>query len=154
MALIDDVRHLASVPALAGLEPDALRLIAFSGESRILRTGDVLFRRDDVSDGGYVVLSGAVALGDGGARGTTLVRAPGLIGATALLVETRRPTSAVAREASSVLKISRDLFRRVLSEHPRSARRLEADLLAQVAALGEDLAATRRTLLGDETRDS
>ena len=62
MALQDDVRTLASNPTLRDLEPDALRLIAFSAETRILRAGDVLFRVGDLSDGGYVVLSGGIAL--------------------------------------------------------------------------------------------
>jgi CRP-like cAMP-binding protein len=47
-----------------------------------------------------------------------------LIGELALITETRRAVTAVAREPSSVLKISRGLFHRVLREFPKSAETL------------------------------
>lgn len=137
MALVDDVRDLARNPTLRDLEPEALRLIAFSAETRILRAGDILFRRGDASDGGYVVLSGSIALeADGPA---TIARAPMLLGDTALITETRRPATALAREPSSVLKISRALFHRVLTEYPDSAARLRRTLADRLDVLGQDL---------------
>jgi CRP-like cAMP-binding protein len=147
MALEDDVRNLARNATFAVMEAEALRLIAFSAETRILRAGDVLFRRDDLSDAGYVVVSGTIAL-DGageGAAGALLVRAPGLIGDLALIVETRRPASAVAREPSSVLKISRSLFLRVLQEFPNSAERIRCMLAEDLARMSYELEAVRRS---------
>ena len=44
MALDDDMTLLARQPLLSLMERDALRLLAFAAESRILRAGDVLFR--------------------------------------------------------------------------------------------------------------
>jgi CRP-like cAMP-binding protein len=137
MALVDDVRDLARNPTLRDLEPEALRLIAFSAETRILRAGDILFRRGDVSDGGYVVLSGSIALETGGPA--TIVRAPMLLGDAALITETSRPATALAREPSSVLKISRTLFHRVLTEYPDSAVRLRRTLANRLDALSQDL---------------
>lgn len=123
MALSDDVRDLGRTTILRELGEDALRLLAFAAESRIMRTGDVLFRAGDVSDGGYLLLTGEVALRTGAAS-PTKVPAPMLLGHTALLVETIRPCTAVAVATSNVLKISRILFHRVLREHPDSAVRL------------------------------
>jgi CRP-like cAMP-binding protein len=137
MALVDDVRDLARNPTLRDFDPEALRLIAFSAETRILRAGDILFRRGDVSDGGYVIRSGSIALeADGPA---TIAHAPTLLGDTALIAETRRPATALAREPSSVLKISRSLFHRVLAEYPDSAVRLRRTLADRLDALGQDL---------------
>lgn len=62
MGLEDDVGKLARTATFAALEPDALRLVAFSAETRILRAGDILFRRGEPSNGGFVVLSGSIAL--------------------------------------------------------------------------------------------
>ena len=62
MALDDDIALLARQPLLGLMERDALRLIAFAAESRILRAGDVLFRVGEPSDGAVLVISGAVAL--------------------------------------------------------------------------------------------
>ncbi len=147
MTLQDDVRNIASLPTLRDLGADALRLIAFSGETRILRAGDVLFRRHDVSDGGYVVQTGAITLET--ERGpATVVRAPALIGDAALIATTLRPATAIAREPSSVLRISRALFLRVLSEYPEGAARLNATLLARLSALQAELDGLRITVLG------
>ena len=132
MALQDDVRDLASIPTLRDLGPDALRLIAFSGETRILRAGDVLFRRGEMSDGGFVVLSGAVTLETGRGQPT---------------VDTVRPATATAREPSSVLRISRALFRRVLGEYPHGASRLRQTLASRLVALQGDLDALRLMVL-------
>jgi CRP-like cAMP-binding protein len=155
MGLEDDIGKLARIPAFAGIEPDALRLIAFSAETRILRAGDVLFRRDEISDDGFVVLAGSIAMdssGDGAAT-ARIVRPPGLIGDLALLMQTRRPATAIAREPSTVLRISRQLFRRVLHEFPDSAERLRQSLRARLLQFTEELGSVRRRSLtpeGDE----
>ncbi len=146
MALQDDVRDIASIPTLRDLGPDALRLIAFSSEPRILRAGDVLFRRGDRSDGGFVVLYRAVVM-DTGAGPPTSVRGPALLGDAALLVDTVRPATASAREPSSVLAVSRALFHRVLSEYPAGAVRLRRTLAARLLALQGDLDALRLAIL-------
>lgn len=145
MGLQDDVRNLASNPTLQELEPEALRLIAFSAETRILRAGDVLFRMGEASDGGYVVLSGAIAFEDGAAPALT-VRPPALVGDLALIAETIRPCTALACEPSSVLKIPRALFHRVLSEFPVSAARVGRTFGGRVVALRDELEKLHRTL--------
>ena len=62
MSLESDMALLSRVAMLAGMERDALRLLAFAAETQQLRAGDVLFRKGDASDGGYVVAQGAIAL--------------------------------------------------------------------------------------------
>jgi CRP-like cAMP-binding protein len=152
MGLEDDIGKLARIPAFAVIEPEALRLIAFSAETRILRAGDVLFRRDEMSDEGFVVLAGSIAMdasGDGAAT-ARIVRPPGLIGDLALLTQTRRPATAIAREPSTVLRISRLLFRRVLNEFPDSAQRLRQSQGARLRQFAGELGAVRRGRLTPE----
>ena len=146
MALQDDVRTLASLPAFRDLDPEAVRLIAFSAETRILRAGDVLFRRGEASDGGYVVLSGLVGLEAAPGR-ETLVRSPALRGEMALVAETLRPVTAVAREPASVLKVPRMLYRRVLAEYPESAARVRAGAAARLFAMRGELESLRRAMV-------
>jgi CRP-like cAMP-binding protein len=155
MGLEDDIGKLARIPAFAVIEPEALRLIAFSAETRILRAGDVLFRRDEISNDGFVVLAGSIALDASGDGAVTarIVRPPGLIGDLALLTQTRRPATAIAREPSTVLRISRLLFRRVLHEFPDSAERLRQSQGARLLQFTGELGAVRRRRLtpeGDE----
>jgi CRP-like cAMP-binding protein len=148
VALAQDIALLRQAPLFARLEPEALRLIAFSAEARMYRAGDVVFRRGDRSDGAYLVTSGAVALdaSDDGAP-AQVVRTGALIGELALIVETVRPATAVAREPTSALKITRRIFRRVLEEHPDSAEALRREMEERVLTLADRLQEVRGTLL-------
>ena len=141
MALDDDIRKLARISFFRAMENDALRLIAFGAETKILRAGDVLFRRGDKSNAGFIVLNGAIALdekGDGSPP-SQVVRADALLGEVAMLVETEWPATAMAREPSTVLKISRDLFHRVLREYPQSAQHVRAAVADELRSFLREL---------------
>jgi len=155
MGLEEIIGKLARIPAFAGFEPEALRLLAFSAETRILRAGDVLFRRDEISNDGFVVLVGSIAMDASGDGAVTarIVRPPALIGDLALLTQTRRPATAIAREPSTVLRISRLLFRRVLNEFPDSAERLRQSLGARLLQFTGELASVRRGRLTPESAE-
>jgi len=128
MALEDDMALLSRVRVFAGMDRDALRLLAFSAEQRHLRAGATLFRKGEPSDGGFVVAKGAIALVDDDARAADAVVGPGtLIGEVALITPTRRPATAVAREPTTLLRISRAMFRRTLEEYPEVAASIAAD---------------------------
>jgi CRP-like cAMP-binding protein len=146
VALENVVQVLAQHPTLAALEPEALRLIAFSGETRILRAGDILFRRDEMSDAGYLILSGAIALdaSDNGAKAARVLGPGSLIGDMAMIAKTKRPATAVAREHSTILKISRALFHRILNEHPRSAEQLRQHMAERLRGFARDLDGVRQ----------
>src|SRR5579871_5540374 len=117
MSLDDDIRRLARVPLFAELDQDALRLIAFSAEAKILRAGDVVYRSGDVADAGYFIMSGSITLDATDAEhGKRTIGRDALLGEVALLVDSKRAATATAREPTTVLKISRQLFHRVLQE--------------------------------------
>jgi CRP-like cAMP-binding protein len=54
-------------------------------------------------------------------------------------VETTHPVTAIAREPSSVLKISRDLFRQVLERHPSTAEQLRQVFKSRFGELRQQL---------------
>jgi len=146
MSLSDDIRNLSRIPLFAELEPEALRLIAFAGETRILRAGDVLFHRGEASNCGYIVLTGSIAL-DAAGDGSPAVQIVGpnaLIGEIALISQTERPATALAREPSTVLKVSRSLFHRVLKEFPVSANHLRTAIQARLVDFTQELEELRR----------
>ncbi|HTJ01999.1 MAG TPA: cyclic nucleotide-binding domain-containing protein [Methylovirgula sp.] len=125
MALEADIRHLSRNPTFAALEADALRELALGAETIMLRKGEILFRREDVSDCGYLLVFGSILLETDPGQGEQIVRPPTLIGDTALITRTRRPVTATAREQCSLLKISRLHFLSVMNDFPRSAERLK-----------------------------
>lgn len=149
MALDGDIALLARLPLIGRFETEALRLLAFASETRILRSGDCLFRRGDESDGGYVVVSGSIALDaqDDGSAGAYVALPGTLIGELALFVSSPRPATAIAREASTVMRLSARVVGRVLAEFPASARTAHAELATRVQDISADIAAVRTRLL-------
>lgn len=131
MSLEDNIRALERTPVLAEIGREALRLLAFSAESRPLHAGEQLFARDSEADCAYTVASGRIRLDDGAGHERT-VGAGTLIGEMALIVPTKRPCEAVAETQARVLVIPRTLFRRVLEEFPDIAATLKKRLLARL----------------------
>ena len=154
MALEDDIAILVQAPLFELLDRDALRLVAFAAENRVLRAGDVLFRRGDRSDGGYVVSRGAIALDarDDGAPAAFIAGPGALIGQAARFARIARhtlarPATATAREPSTVIRISPSLMRRVLEEFPHAAVAMRDAMATELERLAEGLEGVRRRLL-------
>lgn len=144
MSIDDDVALLERVPTLRLLGIAALRVIAIGSEQQEFSRGSVLFRQGDDADCGYVVQNGAfrISLDDGSDH--EVIAGPGtLIGELALLVAMQRPSTAVATEYSSTIRITRSLFQRVLDSDPPAARRLRDDMATRVSQLASDV-----TLIG------
>jgi CRP-like cAMP-binding protein len=136
MALDDFVRQLKQIDLFQSLAPEALRLIAFAAETRILQPGDVLFRQGEPADSGILLLRGSLVLTQDDNPDTShAVPAGALVGETALLMETARTATAVAAEVSGVLAISRPLFLRALREFPDSAVALRNQLAQRTTAM-------------------
>jgi len=123
MSLEDDVALLERVPTLRLLGKDALRMLAIGSEQRDVARGDRLFALGDEADCGYVVERGAFRVDDGSGA-ETIASSGTLIGELALVVAMRRTATATALEYSSVVRIARSLFQRVLESDPEAARRL------------------------------
>lgn len=148
MALDDDIALLARQPLLGLMERDALRLLAFAAESRILRAGDVLFRVGEPSDGAVLVISGAVALDsrEDGQPAQEIVGPGALIGETALFAAVARPVTAIAREPTQVMRLSRSVMRRVLAESPASAEAIAAAVAQRLQGFVGQLTAVQQAL--------
>ena len=146
MSLEDDLRKLSQAPLLGELEAEARRILSFSGETRVLRAGDLLFCKGETSDGGFIVFSGSIGLDpEDGKSGETIAYPYALIGEIALISQTERPITARAREASVVMKISRHLFHRVLQEFPISTARVRDLVASRLASYTGQLEEARIT---------
>jgi CRP-like cAMP-binding protein len=137
MSIDDDVALLERVPTLRLLGNTALRMLAIGSEQRNFERGDVLFNVGDEADAGYIVQHGAFRVEEGGAE---LIAGPGaLIGELALIVAMKRPSSALALERSSVIRVARSLFQRVLESDPAAARRLRDEFATRTSQLASDI---------------
>lgn len=139
MSLEDNIAAMARAPLFALLEAEALRLLAFAAETRNLRPGDVLFRRGEPSDGGFVVVRGAIALERAEGEAPLIARPGDLIGRNALFAPMTRPATATAQERSAALRIPPPLMRRVLEEFPRAAAAIQEALAQDLLDLSAEL---------------
>jgi len=124
MTIEDEIAFLEQVPFFRRLSGGALRSLAIAAESYAVQPGEVLFTAGDAADGAYVIQQGSVSLKPP-RGGDEIIAGPGtLLGETALLTQTTRPATATVREASTVLRVSRSTFLKILDSYPEAAQRL------------------------------
>jgi CRP-like cAMP-binding protein len=138
MSIDDDVALLERVPTLRLLGRESLRMLAIGSEQRDVPRGDPLFRQGDEADSGFVVQRGAFRVDDD--AGAELTAGPGtLLGELALIMSMKRPSSATALEYSTVIRITRSLFQRVLESDPAAARRLRDEFATRASQIASDI---------------
>jgi len=138
MSIDDDVALLERVPTLRLLGRESLRMLAIGSEARDVPRGDFLFQQGDDADSGFVVQRGSFVVDDG--AGAEMTAGPGaLLGELALVVAMRRPSTATALEYSTVIRISRGLFQRVLESDPAAARRLRDEFATRTSQIASDI---------------
>jgi CRP-like cAMP-binding protein len=138
MSIEDDVALLERVPTLRLLGTTALRMLAIGSEQRDLKRGDLLFQAGDDADAGFIVQYGAFRIEDD--SGAEVIAGPGaLIGELALVVAMPRPSTALALEHSSVIRVARSLFQRVLESDPAAARRLRDEFANRTSQLASEI---------------
>jgi CRP-like cAMP-binding protein len=123
MTIEGEIAFLEQVPFFRRLSGGALRSLAIAAESYAVQPGEVLFTAGEAADGAFVIQQGSVSLKP--ERGEEIIAGPGtLLGETALLTQTTRPATATVREASTVLRVSRSTFLKILDSYPEAAQRL------------------------------
>jgi CRP-like cAMP-binding protein len=139
MSIDDDIAFLERVPMLAQLGGSALRILAIGAESYSVGEGEVLFAPGPSADCAYVVQHGSFAVKPEAANSIESVAEAGiLLGESALLIETPWQATAIAREDSSVLRISRAMFLKMLESNPQAAQRLRELFVSRADQLARD----------------
>jgi len=145
MAIEDDIALFSRVPTLNLLGAAAMQVLAIGSEQRDFRFGEKLFQQGEPADAGFIVRHGAFRISsDDGSE--AVAGQYTLIGELALVVAMARPATAIALEQSSVLRISRSLFQRVLESHPEAARRLRDDFAARSSDAAKAISRVSATL--------
>jgi CRP-like cAMP-binding protein len=148
MSLEDDIAFFAQVPTLAVLGKDALRILAIGAESRSLPSGAILFYAGELADGGYIVQEGLILLEPGTlqeGKEVTVGRGT-LIGELALLTDMVCPATAIAKEPTTVIRITRNLFKKMLEGYPDAAVKLRNIMAARVEEWTRDLVAVQKVM--------
>lgn len=151
----EDIAIFGQAPLFEHLDAAALKLLRYSADLRQMRSGDILFSKGDIADGGYVITRGSFALSSrDGFSAPFVAKVGALIGRNALFFRSTRPATAIAREPSAAIRISPSLMKRVLEEHPKAALLLRDYFAQDLAELQNGLSRARQTLMAiDDHRD-
>jgi CRP-like cAMP-binding protein len=138
MTIEDDVKFLERVPTLRLIGRAGLRIIAIGAEQRYVHGGEILFQKDFPADSGYVVQEGGFRLSNDREVGAIGFNAgPGtLLAEMAMIADTQYSMTATAMTPSTVIRIPRSLFLKMLEGYPDAARRLR-DYIASRAEQSE-----------------
>jgi CRP/FNR family cyclic AMP-dependent transcriptional regulator len=142
MNLNEEVEILKGVPLFAKMEPAKLKLLAFTGERMTFGTGQEVCHQGDPGDAMYVILGGiADVLIDtpNGPLRVAQLKKNGFFGETAILCDAPRNATIAASESLLTLKISKDMFYRLVSEFPSMAIEMMRELAHRVEDTNQKL---------------
>ena len=152
MGIEDDILFIERVPTLRALGRDALRILAIGAESRYVHKGEVLFNAGEAADSGYVIQEGSFRLEGASKMAGELIAGPGtLLGELALISEIKRPATATAYEPSTVIRISRSLFLKMLEGFPQAAHVLRDQIVARAQQALKEMSDVRARLDTSQT---
>lgn len=119
---LDRTMFLNILTAASGpLPPDVAAELENAAEWVRLRAGETLFRAGDPADAAYVVLGGRLAVERPGPSGTELlgdIGPGGFVGELGIVDSAPRMADVRARRDSTLVRLERGVFERLLARHP------------------------------------
>ena len=133
----------------------ALRILAIGAETRYVHSGEVLFSAGDEADGGFVVQEGRFTSARVRRRaGSSRSGRARCSASSRCSPRPTRPATATALEPSTVLRIPRPLFLKMLDSFPDAARKLREILASRLDQSARDIHNVRNALDAHEPRRS
>jgi CRP/FNR family transcriptional regulator, cyclic AMP receptor protein len=125
MSLHEEVEMLRKIQLFAKVEPAKLKLLAFTSERAVFEAEEILFHQGDQADAAYIIVAGEVAVdvespGGGRTRVAKLGRDQ-IVGDMGIIGDIPRTATVTAIDRTTTLKISKDLFFRMVSDFPSVA---------------------------------
>jgi CRP-like cAMP-binding protein len=124
MNLNEEVELLKGVPIFSKVEPAKLKLLAFTSERMNFAAGQEVCHQGDPGDTMYVILGGTADVlidMEGGQIAVAEMKKNSFFGEIAILCDVPRTATIKARDPLSTLKISKDMFYRLVAEFPQMA---------------------------------
>ncbi len=124
MSLTEEVELLRNIPLFARIEPSKLKLLAFTSERLTFHPGQDLMVQGDIGDAAYIIIDGNADVIVNTPNGPLTVANAGkndFVGEIAILCDVPRTATVKAQGELTALKISKDLFFRLVGEFPQMA---------------------------------
>ena len=136
MDLVEETELLRKIPMFAKLAASKLKLLAFTSESVVYEDNEVIFYTGDLADSAYVIMDGKVDVlteTDTGPVVAITLEQNQLFGEMALLNNVPRNSTLKANGKLRVMKISGEMFLRLLCENSELALDVMRQLSAKLA---------------------
>ena len=125
MSLKEEVELLRRIPMFARVEPAKLKLLAFASERLTFAPSQELFHQGDMADAAYIIVDGEVVVDvespNGGRTRVARLGKDQIIGDIGILCDVPRTATITATARTTTLKITKDLFFRMVSDFPTMA---------------------------------
>lgn len=142
MSLNEEVEVLRKIPLFSRIDPPKLKLLAFTSERVAFERGDVLFRQGDMGDAAYILIEGSAEVLVNSPRGEIRVARLGqndIVGEIAILIDVPRTATVRAETGLVTLRVSKELFFRLVTEFPQIAVEIMRELAHRLEATTEQL---------------
>ncbi len=137
MDLVQETDLLRKIPMFAKLDASKLKLLAFTSEVVHYVDGDIIFHQDESADSAYVIMQGAAEIivdTDSGPIVAATLQQDQLFGEMALLNNVPRVATIRAGGDLVVMKITAEMFLKLLSENVDLALDVMRQLSGKLAA--------------------
>lgn len=146
MSLEQEVEVIRQFPIFSKIQPAMQKLLCFSAERLTYDKGQVLFNSGDIGDAAYIIIDGTLEISVPTPSGPIVVNSLGkneILGEIAIFGDVPRTATAKAITRLDTLKISKELFIKVIRENPDAAIELIKILAARLANTTHQLTRTR-----------
>ena len=146
MSLEQEVELIRQFPIFSKIQPAMQKLLCFSAERLTYDAGQVIFNAGDTADAAYVVIEGTVEISVPTPSGPIVINTMTkneILGEIAIVGEVPRTATAKAVSKLETLKISKELFIKIIRENPDAAIELIKILASRLASTTSQLTRTR-----------
>jgi len=146
-SLKDEVDVLRRIPLFTNIEPQRLKLLAFTSERETFQPEQELFHQGDAADAAYVIISGSAKVLVDTTQGTLQVAQVGegdFVGEIGILCDVPRTATVQAGEPLATLKIRKDRFLRMVAEFPEMAIEIMRELAHRLQRTTSELTEARQ----------
>ena len=146
MSLEQEVELIRQFPIFSKIQPAMQKLLCFSAERLTYDAGQVIFNAGDTADAAYVVIDGTVEISVPTPSGPIIINTMTkneILGEIAIVGDVPRTATAKAVSRLETLKISKELFVKIIRENPDAAVELIRILAARLASTTSQLTRTR-----------
>ncbi|ANK80353.1 MAG: cyclic nucleotide-binding protein [Rhizobiales bacterium NRL2] len=149
MSLNEEVELLRQIPMFQKVEQSKLKLLAFTSERLVFQPGQVVCEQGEPGDSMYVIVDGdadVIVNLPAGPLTVAQLHKNSFFGEIAILCDIPRTATVKATTTLTTLRITTDLFYRLVAEFPQMTIEIMREIAARLDRTTRDLQLTQKEL--------